>query len=138
MSGSIPLAAGVGDVVAVPVIHPVQIAADVQETVYKVYPGFAGKIVGIQGIPGIYGGTTVVTDNDLTFYKSTTALNSTALAVYDSSTAVTGASLTATLSATEAQLQIAATDYISIDYNLTAGNSPTIDGCGAIFYIERH
>ena len=138
MSGSLPLSAGVGDIVAIPVIHPVQIAADVAETVYKVYPGFAGKIVGIQGIAGIYAGSTVVTDNDLTFYKSTTSLNSTALAVFNSSTAATGASLTATLSATEAQLQIAATDYISIDYNVAGGSSPTIDGCGAIFFIERH
>lgn len=138
MSGSIPLAAGVGDVVAIPVIHPVQIGADVAETVYKVYPGFAGKIVGVQGIPGIQGGSVVATDLDLTFYKSTTALNSTALAAVNSSTAATGASLTATLSATEAQLQIAATDYISIDYDITGGTSPTIDGAGAIFYIERH
>lgn len=138
MSGSIPLAAGVGDVVAIPVIHPVQITADVQETVYKVYPGFAGKIVGVQGIGGIYGGTVVATDLDLTFYKSTTALNTTKLAVWNSSTAITGASLTATLSATEAQLQIAATDYISIDYDITGGTGPTVDGAGAIFYIERH
>jgi len=138
MSGSIPLAAGVGNVVAIKVVHPATISADVQETVYKVYPGFAGKIIGVQAIAGIYGGTTVVTDNDLTFYKSTTALNSTKLAVYDSSTAITGTSLTATLTATEAQLQFTTSDYFSIDYDVTGGSSPTIVGCGAIFYVERH
>jgi hypothetical protein len=138
MSGSVPLAAGVGNIVAITVVHPVQVTADVAETVYKVYPGFAGKIIGVQGIGGIYGGTVVATDLDLTFYKSTTALNTTKLAVWNSSTAATGASLTAALAATEAQLQIAATDYLSIDYDITGGTGPTVDGAGAVFFVERH
>lgn len=136
MSTALPLASGVGRVVAVPVIHPAQITADVAETVHKVYPGITGRIVGVQFISGVHGGTVVATDLDMIPYKNTTALASAVPAV-DSSTAATGASLSATLTATAAQLAITASDYISIDYDITGGTGPTVDGAGAIFYIAR-
>lgn len=134
----LPLDASVGNVVAIPVIHPVEIGADVAETVYKVYPGIKGRIIKVVGIPGIQGGSVVATDLDLTFYKSTTVLNSTAVAAVNSSAAAsTEAALTATLTTTAASVAIGVDDYISIDYDITGGTSPTVNGAGAIFYIAR-
>lgn len=134
---SIPLSKSVGDVICVPVIHPVQIAADVANTVHKVYPGVVGRIVAIQAIPGIQGGTTVVTDLDITAYKSGTTLNSTPIAAVNSSTAATGATLTATISASATVAKLAVTDYLSVKYDVTGGNSPTIDGAGILVYVAR-
>lgn len=135
---ALPLSAGVGNVVAIPVIHPKQITADVQETVYKVYPGIKGRIIKVVGVPGIHGGTTVVTDLDLIAYKSTTALHSTAIPAVNASTAAsTDAVLSPTLTTTAASVAIAEDDYLAVDYDVTGGSSPTIDGAGVIFYIAR-
>lgn len=135
---ALPLSAGVGNVVAIPVIHPKQITGDVQETVYKVYPGIKGRIIKVVGVPGIHGGTTVVTDLDLLAYKSTTVLHSTAIPAVNASTAAsTDAVLSPTLTTTAASVAIAEDDYLAVDYDITGGNSPTIDGAGVIFYIAR-
>jgi len=133
---ALPLASHVGRVVCIPVIHPVQITADVAETVHKVYPCIKGRVVKVVGIPGVHGGTTVVTDLDLLAYVSTTVLHATAIAAVNASTAAsTDAALSPTLTA--AAQPIADTDYISVDYNVTGGASPTVDGAGCLFYIER-
>lgn len=129
-----PLHRGV-NVIAVPVIHPVQITADVAETVHKVYPGVKGRIVRVVAQNGIHGGsTTPATDLDIIPYKSTTALSA-AIAARNSSTDATGTSLYASLTSTASALAIAETDYISCDYDITGGSTPTVDGAGAIFWI---
>lgn len=134
----LPLAPSVGHVVCIPVIHPKQIGADVAAGTHKVYPGIKGRIVKVVGIPGIQGGSTPVTDLDLIVKKNTTSLHSTAIAAVDSSTAAsTDAVLSPTLSTTAATVAIAVDDYLTVDYDITGGSTPTIDGAGALVYIAR-
>lgn len=134
----LPLAPGVGSVVCIPVIHPKQIAADVAAGVHKVFPGVKGRVVKVTGIPGVHGGTTVVTDLDLTVKKNTTSLHASVIAAVDSSTAAaTDAALSPTLSGAAADVAIDVDDYLTVHYDLTGGSSPTIDGAGALVYIAR-
>lgn len=133
---ALPLSAGVGRVVCIPVIHPVQVTADVAETVHKVYPGIKGRVIKVVGIPGIHAGSVVATDLDLIAYVGTSALNATAIPVVNgSAAAATDALLSPTLTA--ANQAIGEDDYISVDYDITGGTSPTVDGCGVLFYIAR-
>jgi hypothetical protein len=135
---ALPLSPAVGSVVCIPVIHPVQITADVAATVHKVYPGIKGRIIKVVAIPGIHGGTTPVTDLDITANKSGTALHSTVIAAVNASTAAsTDAVLSPTLSTTAATVAIAEDDYLSNLYDVTGGSSPTINGAGVLYYIAR-
>jgi len=131
---ALPLSANVGRVVCVPVIHPVQVTADVAETVHKVYPGIKGRVIKVVGIPGIHGGGTPMTDLDLIPYVSTTALSAAIAAVNSSTAASTDAVLSPTITGTAT---ITEDDYISVDYDVTGGSTPTADGCGVLFYIAR-
>lgn len=124
------------------IVHGATIAADVAATVDPNYPGIYGTIVGVQFHPGIHGGTTVVTDLDMTLKKNTTSLHA-AVAAVDASTLATGAGLTVdrdTLlaTATPANLEITPTDYLGILYDVTGGSAPTIIGAGATVWIVPH
>lgn len=131
---SLPLAPSVGRVVVVPVIHPVQITADVAETVHKVYPGIKGRVIKVVGIPGIQAGSVVATDLDIIPYISTTALSAAIPVVNSSTPAATDALLSPTLTGDP---EIGEDDYLSCDYDITGGSSPTVNGAGALFYIAR-
>lgn len=134
----IPIDPSVGDIVCVLIQHPKQITATVASTVHLVRPGIKGRVVKVTGIPGIQGGTTVVTDLDLTVKKNTTALHSTVIAAVDGSVAAaTDAVLSPTLVSTPATLAIGVDDSLSITYTCTGGSSPTIDGAGALVFIAR-
>lgn len=119
-------------VVCIPVIHPKQITADVQETVHKVRPGLKGRVIKVVGVPGIHGGSTPMTDLDLIPYINTTALTAAIPAVNSSTAASTDAVLSPTITGANA---IDVDDYISVDYDVTGGSTPTADGCGVLFYI---
>lgn len=131
---ALPLSAGVGNVVCIPVIHPVQVGADVAETVHKVYPGIKGRVIKVVGVPGIHAGSVVMTDLDLIPYVGTTALSAAIPVVNSSTAASTDAVLSPTITGTAT---ITEDDYISVDYDVTGGTSPTADGCGVLFYIAR-
>ena len=122
--------------------HGKQITADVAATVEPNYLGIYGTIVGVQFHPGIHGGTTPVTDLDMTLKKNTTSLHA-AVAAVDASTLAVGAALsvdrdTLLATATPAQLEVTPSDYLGILYDVTGGSAPTIDGAGATVWIVPH
>ena len=130
---NIPHAAG--DLVVVLVQHPKQITADVAAGVHKVPCPVKGTVVRVQSIAGIQGGTTPVTDLDITPKKNTTSLCSAVLAAVDSS--VADEDVEGTLSATAADLACDVGDYFTCGYDITGGSSPTIDGAGVLITIAR-
>ena len=91
------------------------------------------RILTIYGGVHAAGGSTIMTDLDLTVENGSTDINSTALAVVNSS-AVTN---TANTNPDSGQDDLAAGDVLHLDATVTGGSSPTADGAYAILWCVR-
>ena len=121
--------------VCIPLIVSRQFASTATSmTKYK--PGFAGRVVGINGTIGLISGSTKPTDVDLLILKNTTNLLSSAMAVVGTSAVVSGG-IVGTLAATTADMEFTATDVFHLDAAVTGGSSPTIDDMVAYVFVVR-
>ena len=111
-----------------------QLAADDANLIREHVP-FACRVVHVTAGAEAIGGGTDFTDVDVTVMNGAVDLLASRIPVVNGS--ALAAPLAGTLSATAANLALAAGDVLDLDADMTGGSTPTIDGLFATVWVVR-
>lgn len=135
------LHAGVGEIVVLPLIETRQVTGDLAGGASVTIPApFKGRVLGAVGFCTVIGGTTPMTDIDLTVQNANNSdanMLTGVIPVVNASAIVRTTAVHIAASTTIASARFNAGDNIELVVDVTGGSSPTADGVGVYLLVVR-